>query len=45
MKLFKDNTTGAIVEVVLAPEAVQEITINGTPARELQAGTTDAAQE
>ncbi len=45
MKLFKDDTTGAIVEVVLAPEAVQEITINGTPARELQAGTTDAAQE
>lgn len=43
MKLFKDDKTGALVEVVLAPEAVEEITINGAPARELKAGSTDAA--
>ena len=45
MKLFKDDKTGALVEVVLAPEAVEEITINGAPARELKAGSTDAALE
>lgn len=45
MKLFKDNKTGIIMEGVLVPEEIDEIIINGNPARELKAASTDAALE
>lgn len=45
MKLFKDDKTGIVLEAVLAPEEIEEITINGNPARVLEADSTDAALE
>lgn len=45
MKLFKDSTTGAILEAVYLPEDATEVVINGKPAQELKAGSTDAALE
>lgn len=45
MKLFKDDKTGIVLEAVYVPEEVEEITVNGNRARELKAGTTDAALE
>lgn len=45
MKLFKDVKTGTVLEGVLVPEEVTEITINGNPVVELKAGSTDAATE
>ena len=45
MKFYKDDKTGIVLETVFEPAEVEEITINGNPARELKAGTTDGAQE
>ena len=45
MKLFKDDKSGAVLEVIFAPEEIEEVTVNGNTMRELKAGTTDAAQE
>lgn len=45
MKFFKDDKTGIVVETLFEPEEIEEITINGNPARVLNAGTTDAALE
>lgn len=44
MKLYK-GANGEVVEVILPAAEDMEIAINGVPAKELQAGTTDAALE
>lgn len=45
MKLFKEPKTNTIVEVISAPEEIEEITINGNPAKELKPGESDGAGE
>ncbi len=44
MKIYK-GANGELVEVLLPVDAELELTIDGKPAKELKAGTTDAALE